>query len=145
MLAKWFLIGHKCSQIDPKCFSTGSACFGKNQFFCSNGRSILNLFQVKQDKFTTCFKTCGTGLLFWRVGRVCKIPLVPRLCRQASRQDCGSARCIKLILKTLLQDLCSTGNNCFHIKLSLQEKLALCFVFVYLFPFVEINIIIKES
>ena len=33
---------------------------------------------VKQDRFTTCFKTCGTGSLFCRVGG-CKVPLVPRL------------------------------------------------------------------
>ena len=26
--------------------------------------------QDKQDRFTTCFKTCGTGSLFGRVGRV---------------------------------------------------------------------------
>ena len=32
----------------------------------------------KQDRFTTCFKTCGTGSLFRRVGRVLKVPLVSR-------------------------------------------------------------------
>ena len=34
-------------------------------------------FRVKQDRFTTCFKTCGTGSLFWRVGRS----------KQTDRQD----------------------------------------------------------
>ena len=27
----------------------------------------------KQDRFTTCLKTCRTGSLFWRVGRVRKV------------------------------------------------------------------------
>ena len=31
--------------------------------------------------------TCGTGALFWRVGRGCKIPLVSRPCRQTTIQD----------------------------------------------------------
>ena len=42
---------------------------------------------VKQDRFTTCFKTCGTGSLFWRVGRRCKVTLVPMLCRQTHIKD----------------------------------------------------------
>ena len=41
----------------------------------------------KQDRFTACFKTYGTGSLFWRVGRRCKVTLVPRLCRQTNMQD----------------------------------------------------------
>ena len=27
---------------------------------------------TKQDRFTTCLKTCGAGSLFWRMGRGCK-------------------------------------------------------------------------
>ena len=41
------------------------------QFFAN----LKKAEKVKQDRFTTCFKTCGTGSLFWRVGRRCKVPL----------------------------------------------------------------------
>ena len=41
-------------------------------------RKEVLILQYKQDRFTTCFKTCGTGSLFWRVDRGCK---------QTDRQD----------------------------------------------------------
>ena len=36
----------------------------------------------KQDRFTTCFKTCETGLLFRVVEWGFKFPLMSKLCRQ---------------------------------------------------------------
>ena len=44
------------------------------------------LIKYKQDKFATCFKTCGTGSLTKGVGGGCKGPQVPRLCEQTDRQ-----------------------------------------------------------
>ena len=41
----------------------------------------------EQDRFTTVLMICGTGSLFWRVGRRCKILLVPRIWRQANKQN----------------------------------------------------------
>ena len=29
----------------------------------------------------TCFKTCGAGSFLWGVGKLCNVPLVPRLCK----------------------------------------------------------------
>ena len=40
---------------------------------CGNNIGNLN----KQDRFTTCFKTCGTGSLLWRVGKLCKVREAP--------------------------------------------------------------------
>ena len=57
----------------------------------------LDQFKFKQDRFTTCFKTCGIGSLFWRVGRRCKVDLVPRLCRQTNKNRTGGGtRCLKV-------------------------------------------------
>ena len=68
--------------------STGS--FKKVVVFCLNSFFVTTqirctlefLFNINKDRFTTYFKTCGTGSLFWRVGRVCNVPLMPRLCKQ---------------------------------------------------------------
>ena len=50
----------------------------------------MNCIKVqKQDCFKTCFKTCGTGSLFLRVGTGCKVILVPRLCKQKNSKDWG--------------------------------------------------------
>ena len=32
-----------------------------------------SITHLQQDRFTTCFKTCGTGSLFWGVGSGCKV------------------------------------------------------------------------
>ena len=43
--------------------------------FFSDAKFHLSFFLLlpkKQDRFTTLFKTCGTGSLFWGVGRVSK-------------------------------------------------------------------------
>ena len=45
------------------------------------------LKQLEQDRFTTCFKTCGTGSLFWRVGRVCKVSLVPSFANKTGGRE----------------------------------------------------------
>ena len=50
----------------------------------------LNFLYIKNQHKTDLqpvSMTCGTGSLFWRVGRRCKIHLVPRLCRQTNIQD----------------------------------------------------------
>ena len=41
-------------------------------------QNLGSRFKYKQDRLTTCFKTCRTGSLFWRVGRGSK---------QTERQD----------------------------------------------------------
>ena len=58
-------------------------------------------FYIKQDRFTTCFKTCGTGSLLWRVGRVCKVPLVPRLWKQNWQRE----RLTKILRKNYTNQL----------------------------------------
>ena len=50
----------------------------------------------KQDRFTTRSMTCGTGSLFWRVGRGLQIPLVPRRCRQTNIQDWWCTKLCKI-------------------------------------------------
>ena len=52
--------------------------------------------------------TYGTGSLFWRVGRRCKVPLVPRPCRQTNIQD-WRRQMHKSGHKSLLNQICYTN------------------------------------
>ena len=43
-------------------------------------------------------KICETGSLFWRVGTLCKVPLVSKLCIGQIYRTGGGTRCINAIV-----------------------------------------------
>ena len=67
---------------DCKSQSKRSAVWYNNNIILDFVESLgqrSNCKLVQQDRSTICFKTCGIGSLFWRVGRGCKVTLVSKL------------------------------------------------------------------
>ena len=57
----------------------------------------------KQDRFTTCFKTCGKGSLTQGVGGGCQVPLVLRLSKYVMNKYQASGYTIYLLINSILK------------------------------------------
>ena len=66
---------------------------------CSAGKILLNLstkngcFRSNKIGLKPVSMTCETGSLFWRVGRWCKVPLVPDFPDRQTYRTSGGSRC----------------------------------------------------